>query len=216
MSFVFTDIEALIIIAVVLIVVYLVGTYWKHRTLTNYAHWFEEWLSPKGSVKFASHGHAGLRVKFETRKGSDSFREMHFALSLGARENLMYYPLAPFTRDYDKLNCWAILHKPIQSNLRIVKRSDKKGIISSEGNPGLSVVKSDWLEELGYVMYASDRNYALELVSKTSIPARLKSTNDVESIEFDKLSSKLHLVAKLRKESLPVLVNLMFTLGSSA
>lgn len=215
MPFIFTDITALIIIATVLIVIYITGSYWKHRTLTNYARWFEKNLSSKGKVKFASHGHAGLRVKCENRKG-EFLKEMHFALSLGARENLMYYPLASFTRDFDKLNCWAILHKPIQSNLRILKLSDKKGISRSEENPRLAAVKLDGLEGLGYVMYASDRSYALELVSRASIPARLEAARDVESIEFDKLSSKLHLVAKLRKESLPELVNFMFELGSSA
>lgn len=203
------------IIATALIVVYLVGTYWKHRTLTSYAHWFDENLSSRGKVKFASHGHAGLRVRCETRRNG-SPTEMHFALTLGARENLMYYPIAPFTRDFDKLNCWAILHKPIQSSVRIVKRSDRRGISSSEANPRLTAVKSDGLEELGYVMFASDRASALEVVSKASVPARLKATKGVEFIEIDKLSSRLHLVARLRKESLPGLVDFMFELRDAA
>jgi hypothetical protein len=38
----------------------------------------------------------------------------------------------------------------------------------------------------------------------------------VESIEFDRMSSILRVAAKLRKESLPELVSLMFVLGKSA
>jgi hypothetical protein len=215
LAVVITDIEVVVALAVVMIIVYLVGTYWKHRTLTNYAHWFEEKLGSKGRVKFASHGHAGLRIKCEVKDTGGSLKEMHFALSLGARENLMYYPYALLTRSSDRLNCWAILHRPIQSSLKIMKQSDKKGISASENSPQLAEVKFNWLEELGYVMYASDRSYALDLITKASIPERLKNT-DVESIEFDKLQSKLHVVARLRKESLPELVNLMFVLGKSA
>ncbi len=216
MAFVFTDIEALVIIAAALIVVYVAGTYWKHRTLTKYAHWFEEKLSSRAKVKFASHGHAGLRVRCEVRDTEGALREMHFALSLGARENLIYYPYALFTRDSDKLVCWAVLQRPIQSNLRIVKRSNRKTVDVLENTPNLTAVGTERLEELGYVMYASDRNYALDFISRAAISERLKNAKDVESIELDRLSSILRVAAKLREESLPELVSLMFVLGKSA
>lgn len=213
MSIVFTDLEALIIIATLLIVVYIIGTYWKHRTLTRYAHWFEENLSKKGKVKFASHGHAGLRVKY---KGPSTMREIDFALTLGARENLIYYPYSIFARDFDKLNCWAILSKPIRSNLKITKQKNKKIIKEAENAPRLSTVESNELNKLGYVIYATDHEYAHELASKASIANTLKKSKNIELIEFDKLSSRLHLVGKLSRESLPVLVSFIFELGRLA
>ena len=215
MAIVFTDLEALIIIAIVLIVVYIVGTYWKHRTLTRYAHWFDENLSKKGKVKFASHGHAGLRIKYEGKDRTE-MREMDFALTLGARENLIYYPYSIFSHDFDKLSCWALLSRPIRSNLKIMRRTNRKTIEEVENTPRLSAVGLDELEQLGYVMYATDREYARELASKASIATRLKNSKNVELIEFDRLSSRLHLVGKLNKESLPELVNFMFVLGNSA
>jgi hypothetical protein len=215
LAIVFTDLEALVIIAIVLIVVYIVGTYWKHRTLTRYAHWFDENLSKKGKVKFASHGHAGLRIKYEGKDRTE-MREMDFALTLGARENLIYYPYSIFSRDFDKLNCWALLSRPIRSNLKIMRRTNRKTIEEVENTPRLSAVGLDELEQLGYVMYATDREYARELASKASIATRLKNSKSVELIEFDRLSSRLHLVGKLNKESLPELVNFMFVLGNSA
>lgn len=213
MPYVFTDITFLIVLAVALIVIYIVGTYWKHRTLTSYAHWFNENLSPKGKVKFASHGHAGLRIKCEFGDRTNSFKEMHFALSLGARENLMYYPLALLSQDADRLNCWALLHKPIQSSLRIIKQSDRKSISTIENNPRLSALKSEALGELGYFAYASDAN-AFDIISKASIVSRLKAA-EIESIEFDQLSSMLHVSAKLRKDSLSDVVDFMFVLANS-
>ena len=215
MAIVFTDLGALIIIAIVLIFVYIVGTYWKHRTLTRYAHWFDENLSKKGKVKFASHGHAGLRIKYEGKDRTE-MREMDFALTLGARENLIYYPYSIFSHDFDKLSCWALLSRPIRSNLKIMRRTNRKTIEEVENTPRLSAVGLDELEQLGYVMYATDREYARELASKASIATRLKNSKSVELIEFDRLSSRLHLVGKLNKESLPELVNFMFVLGNSA
>ena len=216
MAIVLTDLSALIIIAVVLIVLYIVGTYWKHRTLTRYAHWFEENLSKNGSVKYASHGHAGLKIKYVSRDRAAALREMHFALTLGARENLIYYPYSIFTHDHDRITSWALLHRPIRSNLKIMKRTNKKMIEESENTLRLSLVRSNELDESGYVMYATDREYALELASKASIPTRLKKCENIELIEFDKLSSRVHLVGKLSQDSLPELVNFMFALGSSA
>lgn len=216
MQFVFTDIEALVIIAAVLIIVYFTGTYWKHKTLTKYAHWFEEKLSSKGRVKYASHGHAGLRIKFEMKEPEAAMKEMHFALSLGARENLIYYPYSLITHDGDKLVSWAVLHRPIKSSVNIVKKSDRKALNLLENTPNLTAVTTERLEEQGYVMYASDRNYAQEWVSRAAIPQKLEAAKDVESIQFDKLSSVLRVAAKLRAESLPELVSLMFVLGKSA
>jgi hypothetical protein len=214
LPFVVTDIEVVMIIAVVMIVVYIVGTYWKHKTLKGYAHWFDENLSSKGKVKFASHGHAGLRIKCEFRDGNNSFKEMHFALSLGARENLMYYPLALLSHDADKLNCWAVLHKPIQSSLRIIKQSDRNSLGAIQNNPRLLAFKSEALGELGFFAYASDRDSALDTMSKASIYSKLK-TGEIDLIEFDKLSSMLHVTARLRKDTLSDVVDFMFVLANS-
>jgi hypothetical protein len=214
LAFAFTDVTTIAILAAALIAVYMVGTYWKHRTLTGYAHWFQENLSKHGRVQFASHGHAGLRVRCETRK-NNSFTDLHFALSLGARENLMYYPLAPFTRDFDRIDCWAVLHKPIESSIRILRRSDRKGILNAGASSRLSAVESDGLEKLGYVMFASNRACALSVVSRTSMPTRLGTVLNVESIDIDRLSSKLHLVARLKKRTLPQLLGFIFDLGNS-
>jgi len=212
LAIVITDLEVIVILAIVLTIVYLIGTYWKHRRLTSYAHWFDENLSPKGKVKFASHGHAGLRIKFEGE--NDSFKEMHFALTLGARENLMYYPLALVKMDPDRLNCWAILHKPIPLNMQIIKQTDKKIISSLQDNPRLTALDSDALKQDGYVAYSSNRSAALELLFKAAVPSNLKPMH-IESVEIDKPSSVLRLVADLRKDTLSDVVKFMFNLASS-
>src|SRR2546428_9924254 len=92
MAFVVTDVEVVVALGVVLIVVYVAGSYWKHRTLTGYAHWFEESYRSRAKVQFASYGHAGLKVRGELNDKSDGFRELYFTISLGPRQNLIYYP----------------------------------------------------------------------------------------------------------------------------
>ena len=115
MAFVVTDVEVVVALGVVLIVVYVVGSYWKHRTLTGYAHWFEENYRSRAKVQFASYGHAGLKVKCELNDKSDGFRELYFTISLGARENLMYYPLIPFMHDFDLVTSWGIAEGPVRA-----------------------------------------------------------------------------------------------------
>ena len=214
MAFVITDVTTIAILATILIVVYIAGTYWKHRTLTSYAHWFQDNLSKHGKVQFASHGHAGLRVRCETGKNRP-LSELHFALSLGARENLLYYALAPFTRDFDRIDCWAVLHKPIGTNLRILKQYDRKGISNAEKSPNLTLVESDVLRKLGYLIFASNSASALGAVSKASMPTRLGTATDIETIEVDRTSSKLHVVARLKRRTLPQVLNFIFDLGNS-
>src|SRR5438445_11996267 len=120
MAFLVTDVEVVVELGVVLIVVYVSCSYWKHRTLTGYAHWFEESYRSRAKVQFASYGHAGLKVRCEMNDKSDGFRELYFTISLGARENLMYYPLIPFVHDLDLVTRWRIAERPASANLRLL------------------------------------------------------------------------------------------------
>src|SRR5437870_12755454 len=112
-----TDVEIVAILAVALIITYFIGTYWKHRILKRYAHWFEDKFSRTAKVRYKSFGHAGLRIKCEMNNPSDGYKELEFALSLGARENLVYYPYKLVARDSDKLNCWLTLLTQASSKL---------------------------------------------------------------------------------------------------
>src|SRR2546427_7618233 len=157
MAFVVTDVEVVVALGVVLIVVYVAGSYWKHRTLTGYAHWFEESYRSRAKVQFASYGHAGLKVRCEMNDRSDGFREMYFTISLGARENLLYYPLVPLMHDADHVSCWGIVEKPVRSNLRVINADDKKQIVYSESLANMRNLEVSGLKELGHVAYASNR-----------------------------------------------------------
>src|SRR3989442_5353534 len=81
-----TDVEIVAILAVALIITYFIGTYWKHKALKGYAHWFEEKFSKKAKVKYASFGHAGLRIRCEMNNSSEGFKVLEFALTLGEGE----------------------------------------------------------------------------------------------------------------------------------
>src|SRR5207249_9442601 len=112
------DVEIVAILAVALIITYFIGTYWKHRILKRYAHWFEDKFSRTAKVRYKSFGHAGLRIKCEMNNPSDGYKELEFALSLGARENLVCYPYKLVARDSDKINCCAIMRDHV--NIKIV------------------------------------------------------------------------------------------------
>lgn len=213
MAFVVTDVEVVVALGVVLIIVYIIGSYWKHRTLTRYAHWFENNLKDRAHVQFHSFGHAGLRVKCEMQDRSTGFRELYFALSLGARENLMYYPLFMLTNDYDRVNCWGITDGPVRSKLRLNSLNDKRRTESSENEPNMRRLNIKGIEQSGYVVFASDTEAAMKFLERSNMANRLAEFQDIELVELDSMSSLIRVVSKLRREKLPDLVKFVLSLG---
>jgi len=209
----FSDIEVVAALATILVVVYFVGTYWKHRVLKRYAYWFEEHFSRKARVKYASFGHAGLRIKCDMNNSSDGIKELEFALSLGARENLIYYPYSLVSRGHDKLNCWATLTAPVKFQVEITKQ-EKKMKVTWE-TAGIGEVKIPQLAELGYKIYSTGTDFANQLVKQTGVATRLEDLNGVESLELEEQPSRLHLVARLRMDDLAKLVDLISLVGRS-
>lgn len=216
MSLIFSDVTIIAIIASVLIAVYLIGSYWKHKTLTRYARWFLESFSGKAKVQFASYGHAGIRVKCEMKEESQAFRELYFAITLGARENLMYYPLAPIMNESDKINCWGIVNKAIRSSLRIISAKNKRQVKYSESRANLRKLDLKELEEIGYVVYASNKDYSENFLRRSAIISKLKEFKEVELIELDMMSSMIRVVSKLKSKKLPDLTNFVLSLGKAA
>src|SRR2546425_9477285 len=202
MDFGLTHVGVVGLHAVVLIVVYFVGSYWKHRMLTRYAHWFEERFASRAKVQFASYGHAGLKVRCEMTDRSDGFREMYFTISLGARENLLYYPLVPLMRDADHVSCWGIVEKPVRSNLRVVNADDKKQIVYSESLANMSKLEVSGLKELGYVTYASNREYTSKFFTAASLTSKLKEFREVHLTELAITPSIVKVVSQLKREKL--------------
>src|SRR5437667_4415122 len=213
MAFVVTDVEVVVALGVVLIVVYVVGSYWKHRTLTGYAHWFEENYRSRAKVQFASYGHAGLKVKCEMNDKSDGFRELYFTITLGTRENLLYYPLVPLMHDFDLVTCWGIAEGPVKSNLRVISADDKKQSGYSESLANMQKLDDRELNMLGYVAYTSNREYTSRFFSQASLVSRLKDFREIRLIELDMTSSLIRVVSKLKKERLPALTGLISALG---
>ena len=210
---VFSDIEIVAALATVLVVVYFLGTYWKHRTLRRYAHWFDERFSRKAKVKYASFGHAGLRIKCEMNSSSDGFKELEFALTLGARENLIYYPYRVATRDFDKLNCWATLNDPVKFQVEITRQ--RKNVKVTWDTAGIEEVKNPQLEELGYRVYSTGPDFANQLVERIGVIGRLKELSNVESLELQEEPSRIHLVARLDMNDLAKVIDLIALVGRS-
>jgi hypothetical protein len=197
MAYVVTDVEVVVILAIALMVTYLLGSYWKHRTLTRLAHWFEDRYSPTAKVQFRKFGHAGLWVKCEMKDRSNGFREVYFTLSLGARENLLYYPLAKVTDNLDRVNCWGIADEPVRSNLLVFRSGDKRRVKDAEERANMSVMQSKGIGDLGYVAYSSDRQKAESFIARSSLARKLADMKSIELVELDSLSSLVRGVSKL-------------------
>ncbi len=213
MALAVSDVEIVAVLAVLFFIVYFLGTYWKHKALQRYAHWFEERFSRKAKVKYASFGHAGLRIKCEMNSSSDGFKELEFALTLGARENLIYYPYRVVTRDFDKLNCWATLTEPVKFQVEITRQRKKAKV--TWDTAGIEEVKIPQLAELGYRVYSTGVDFTNELVKQSGVAARLKDLVNVESLELQEEPSRIHLVARLHMDDLAKLIDLISLVGRS-
>ncbi len=213
MALAVSDVEIVAVLAVLFFVVYFLGTYWKHKALQRYAHWFEERFSRKAKVKYASFGHAGLRIKCEMNSSSDGFKQLEFALTLGARENLIYYPYRVVTRDFDKLNCWATLTEPVKFQVEITRQRKKAKV--TWDTAGIEEVKIPQLAELGYRVYSTGVDFTNELVQQSGVAARLKDLVNVESLELQEEPSRIHLVARLHMDDLAKLIDLISLVGRS-
>src|SRR5437667_12446571 len=208
-----TDVEIVAILAVALIITYFIGTYWKHTILKRYAHWFEDKFSRTAKVRYKSFGHAGLRIKCEMNNPSDGYKELEFALSLGARENLVYYPYKLVARDSDKLNCWAALTDPVKFQVEITRQ--RKKVKVTWDTAGIEEVKNPQLEELGYRVYSTGPEFANRLVERSGVIARLKELSNVESLELQEEPSRIHLVARLDMDDLAKVIDLISLVGRS-
>jgi len=208
-----TDVEVVVALAVVLIIIYISGSYWKHKKLNGLAHWFQERYTPIANVQFRSFGHAGLRVKCEMKDRSSGFREIYFALSLGARENLMYYPLATITDNLDRVNCWGIMEKPVKPNLFVVRSTDRNRVREAESRANMNQLSSKDIGDIGYVAYASDLDSAARFLSRSSLATRLKQLGAIEVVELDTLSSLVRAVSKLEGQRLGEFCDFVLSLG---
>ena len=213
MALAVSDVEIVAVLAVLFFIVYFLGTYWKHKALQRYAHWFDERFSRKAKVKYASFGHAGLRIKCEMNSSSDGFKQLEFALTLGARENLIYYPYRVVTRDFDKLNCWATLTEPVKFQVEITRQRKKAKV--TWDTAGIEEVKIPQLAELGYRVYSTGVDFTNELVKQSGVAARLKDLVNVESLELQEEPSRIHLVARLHMDDLAKLIDLISLVGRS-
>src|SRR6059036_3544779 len=131
---------------------------------------------------------------------SDGFKELEFALTLGARENLIYYPYRVVTRDFDKLNCWATLTEPIKFQVEITRQRKKAKVTWDTAS--IEEVKIPQLAELGYRVYSTGVDFTNDLVN-------------VESLELQEEPSRIHLVARLHMDDLAKLIDLISLVGRS-
>lgn len=213
MVFELNNIEIVFIVGAALVVVYFVGSYWKYRKLTSYAHIFEDKLSQTAKVKFHSIGHAGLGIKLEMKDKTHGFKEVYLKLSMGARENLLHYPLMKIMDSYDKISCWGILEKPLKLNIRIVSRNKGKEIKKSEETPNMRKIISEELNEIGFEAYSTNTELARNFLTRSRIAEKLKSLECIELIETDMTSSLIKVVSRLKQDSLFDLVSFLFFLG---
>jgi hypothetical protein len=95
-----------------------------------------------------------------------------------------------------------------------ITRTRKKVKLTWE-TAGIEEVKIPQLSELGYRVYSKGPDFASQLVARSGVVARLKDLGTVDSLELEEEPSRLHLVASLRMDDLPKLIDLVSLVGRS-
>ena len=71
-------------------------------------------------------------------------------------------------------------------------------------------------DDLGFVVYASNNDYASRFITKTSLASNLARFDEVELVELDMLSSMIRLVSILKTKNLGDLMDFVLLMGRAA
>jgi len=116
------EFEAIVILAAVFIIAYIVGAFRNRQLLVKYSKIVKKQLQPKSEyVGFRPLGSSGLRVLSNMNKEAPLSR-MEIAISLVDRENIMHYPLTLITKEHDRLTVWGFLRVKPAFSLEVYSR----------------------------------------------------------------------------------------------
>lgn len=210
--------EAIVILAAVFIVFYIVGSVRNRRLLVGYSQAIKKHIGSMSEfVGFRPYGSSGFRALSNMNKENPLSR-MEIAVSLVDRENVMHYPLALITNEHDKLTVWGFLRRPAGLSLEICSRKDHASF--QKQRAGLTLTETVIAgEELGalFRVSSSDRARATGILLDDELQDRLRrAKNFLRYLLIDERESRVFLTGKLTSKSLGPLLDLVILSGKKA
>jgi len=210
--------EAIVIIAAVFIVFYIVGSVRNRRLLVGYSQAIKKHIgSISEFVGFRPYGSSGFRALGNMKK-EIPLSKMEIAVSLVDRENVMHYPLALITNEHDKITVWGFLRRTPGLSLEICSRKDHASFQKQRVGLALTetVMGGQELEAL-FRVSSSDRARATGILLDNELQDRLRQArNSLRYLLIDERESRVFLTGKLTSESLGPLLDLVILSGKKA
>jgi len=210
--------EAIVIVAAMFIIVYIVGSVRNRRLLVGYSRAIKKHVgSMSDFVGFRPYGSSGFRAVSDMKKEAPLSR-IEVAVSLVDRENVMHYPLTLITKEHDKLTVWGFLRRRPALSLEICSRKDYASFQKHRTHLALKETTIDE-EELGALsqVSSSDGVRAADILHDDELQDRLLQTKSfLRYLLIDESESQVFLTGKLTRESLGPLLNLVIMMGKKA
>ena len=209
------EFEAIVIIAAVFIVFYIVGSFRNRRLLVGYSQAIKKHIgSASESVGFRPYGSSGFRALSNMKKEA-ALSKMEIAVSLVDRENVMHYPLALITNEHDKITIWGFLKRPPGLSLEICSRRDHASFQKQRAGLTLTetALSGEELESL-FRVSSSDLARANGIIVNEELQDRLRRAKSfLRYLLIDDRESRVYLTGKLTSESVAPLLDLVLLSG---
>jgi len=208
------EFEAIVILAAIFIIVYIVGAFRNRQLLVKYSKIVKKQLQPKSEyVGFRPLGSSGLRVLSNMNKEVPLSR-IETAISLMDRENIMHYPLALLTKEHDRVTIWATLRAKPTFSLEIYSKTGRP----SEKRPAGLVLREVPLDQIElkrhFSMASSDEARARDVLRNKDLQGSLlRATDFLKYLLIDQAESRVFLTGKLTEESLGILLDIALVSG---
>lgn len=206
------EVQAISLVAAAFIVVYFIGSVRNKKLMQKYSRAIKDHMTPYSDrVGFQVFKPSGFRALCEPKKGKAKFSKIEIAVSMMDRENVLHYPLAIMTKDYDRFVCWSFLENAIPTEVEILPKSDKKLFAKLTSQKPLKEFKTDY-EKLNdrFILLAADAKSARKILSNPKIQSELiRSGEFLKRLSLDEKESWVHLTGKLTDNSLKPLLDLV-------
>jgi hypothetical protein len=206
------EFEAIAILALLFIIVYIFGSSRNRKLAKKYAKIIKECLSPYSEfIGFRAFGLSGFRCLSQLKK-DERFSKIEIAVTLMDRENLMHYPLSLITHERDRLVCWAFLKRKPSCRIEILPKSNVKAIKKLPDDLKLVLIEKEFDE--GFIIKSRFEDYPKRVFADNSIRQRMLGFKDyVMRVSIKDEDSMLHLIGYANEISIPKLINFLLGLG---
>ena len=193
------------------IIVYFIGSFKNRKLMRAYAKAIKDHMSPRSTFTgFRPFGSRGFRALCQMKE-NENLKKIEVAVTLVDRQNIMHYPLAPITHDYDRIICWAYPRTKPHNTIEIVPSTYHKTVKLPQK---MKTVSINWDRNKEYSVMSESDSYPKALFKNKKLWNDLVGMKTIiKKISIDKYKETLYLISRVKEETIPTILDLVVELG---